>query len=214
MPFRTKFARRSRATTATTASRRCALRDWLESVAQRERSPAARRSRARPSTPAEAPAEVDERAQRVEALRARLLAGVPELRGDRDDEQQARWLLAYLLDYHRREDNVALVGVLSAASSCPRKTCSTSAQRSPDSSSSSELDDIMHKKSGKPTGSVVDRYRYPPQEMEIDAGDELSPAGQEAFGEVVAVDRMARTIDVRKGPSRADDASDGDVRFT
>ena len=30
--------------------------------------------------------------------------GVPEAREGPDDEQQARWLLAYLLDCHRRED--------------------------------------------------------------------------------------------------------------
>jgi hypothetical protein len=48
--------------------------------------------------------KVDERAQRVEALRALLLQGIPEDRRERSDEQQARWLLAYLLDWHRRED--------------------------------------------------------------------------------------------------------------
>jgi uncharacterized protein len=47
---------------------------------------------------------VDQKAQRVEALRAQLLAGLPELRADRTSEMQGRWVLAYMLDWHRRED--------------------------------------------------------------------------------------------------------------
>src|SRR3954451_21720531 len=39
----------------------------------------------------------------TEALRARLADGVPEERGDRDEEEQARWLPPQLLDYPRRE---------------------------------------------------------------------------------------------------------------
>ena len=38
------------------------------------------------------------------ALRERLTAGISPLRGDRDEEEQARWLLAYMLDWHWRED--------------------------------------------------------------------------------------------------------------
>jgi len=52
----------------------------------------------------EASANVDERDQRVEALRQRLLCGVPEALRDQSEEQHVRWLLAYLLDWHRRED--------------------------------------------------------------------------------------------------------------
>src|SRR4029078_11199342 len=57
-------------------------------------------------------------------------------------------------------------------------------------------------KKGRATGSVVDRDRYQLQETEIDAGDKLKVQNKEDFGEVAGVDRISRTIDVRKGPSR------------
>ena len=57
---------------------------------------------------------------------------------------------------------------------------------------------------GKPTGSVIDRYRYPVQEMEIRDGDELKLRDETKFGEVVDVDRATNTIDIRKGPKQSE----------
>ena len=71
-------------------------------------------------------------------------------------------------------------------------------------SSSSDSTSSLIRRTGKRTGSVVDRYRYPPQECEIRAGDELKLRDQARFGEVVAADRLGRTIDVRKGPGTAE----------
>ena len=62
---------------------------------------------------------------------------------------------------------------------------------------------ILSKK-GKPTGSVIDRYRYPIQEMEIRRGDELKLKSEEKLGEVFRVARAQHTIDIRKGPKMAD----------
>src|SRR2546428_4510731 len=50
------------------------------------------------------PPAIDERGRRVRALMAALTADVPADRAERTEEQQARWLLAHLLDWHRRED--------------------------------------------------------------------------------------------------------------
>src|SRR4029077_16376613 len=50
------------------------------------------------------PAAGDERGRRVRALMEALTADVPADRAERTEEQQARWLLAHLLDWHRRED--------------------------------------------------------------------------------------------------------------
>ena len=44
----------------------------------------------------------------------------------------------------------------------------------------------------RPTGSVIDRYRYPTQEMEVRRGDELKLKTEEKFGEVVHVNRAER----------------------
>ena len=81
------------------------LRDWLEGRRRRGRSAVPRRHRpAAGDRPTEtrrrtlATAQAETRA-REEALRA----DVPADRLERDDEQQGRWLLAALLDWHRRE---------------------------------------------------------------------------------------------------------------
>src|SRR5215831_3998207 len=178
------------------------LRDWLEHA--RATLVAAGTDVPRASLAVgEPPAKVDDRARAVEALRARLLSGIPEARAERNDEQQTRWLLAYMLDFHRREDKAVWWDFF--------RLCAL-----PEEELLDERDAVAglefveraqvkkHKKSGKPTGSVVDRYRYPPQEIEIDAGDELTvPLDKKSFGNVVALDRAERTIDIFKGPSRA-----------
>jgi len=62
-----------------------------------------------------------------------------------------------------------------------------------------------NKKTGKPTGTVTDRYRYAPdQELEIDEDDSLTLADETDWGKVVSVDRIAKTIDISKGPGQAD----------
>ncbi len=52
----------------------------------------------------EASEELDERQKRVAALVEELTAGMPADMKARTNEQQAQWLLAQLLDWHRRED--------------------------------------------------------------------------------------------------------------
>ena len=63
---------------------------------------------------------------------------------------------------------------------------------------------VVNKRTRKPTGSVIDRYRYPPQEMEIRRGDEMKLTDGAKFGDIVHVDRTARTLDVRKGKKQAE----------
>ncbi|MEO8194059.1 MAG: TM0106 family RecB-like putative nuclease [Gemmatimonadales bacterium] len=177
------------------------LRDWLESL--RTELEATGVVVPRPVFDEGDPSpELDERAQRVEALRSRLLAGVPELHADRTNEQQARWLVAYMLDFHRREDKAGwweyyrlrdlpeedLFDEPAALAGMTHVKC---------------LGPVISAKTGKPTKSVIDRYHYPVQEMEIDPGDELKLQDETTFGKVVAVDRNSRTIDIEKGPSRA-----------
>ena len=177
------------------------LRDWLETLRARAIEGGASIARPTPD-PGDASPDVDERARRVEELRGRLLAGLPELRGDRDDEQQARWLLAFMLDYHRREDNVAWWEYFRLVE-MPEEDLMDERAAVSGLEFVGHVRDVVGKK-GRRTRSVVHRYRYPAQEMEIEAGDSVSLQDGKAFGKVVDVDRKARTIDVRKGPKRAE----------
>ena len=47
--------------------------------------------------------KITHRARRVQALVAALTAGIPTERDERSQEQQAQWLIADLLEWHRRE---------------------------------------------------------------------------------------------------------------
>jgi uncharacterized protein len=177
------------------------LRDWLETL----RSGLVSRGTAveRPSSESgEATPELDAREQRVFALRARLLAAVPEVVASQSAEQHARWLLAYLLDWHRREDKAAWWEYYRLRE-LPEEDLFHEPKAVAGLVFVSRVLEVLGKK-GKPTGSVVDRYRYPLQEMEIRAGEELKAQDGKKWGEVVDVDRKALTIDVKKGPSKAE----------
>jgi hypothetical protein len=83
-----------------------ALRDWLE--AQRAGRIAAGDKIDRPPLGDGAPTEeLDARQKRVQALVEGLTADIPVDPAERDEKQSATWLLAQLLDFHRRENKAA-----------------------------------------------------------------------------------------------------------
>src|SRR5205823_6317034 len=78
------------------------LRDWLENLRAGVEAGGVPVARPQHSEGVPSP-DLDERARRVQALVAALTADVSSDRAARSDQQQARWLLAHLLDWHRRE---------------------------------------------------------------------------------------------------------------
>ncbi len=179
-----------------------ALRDWLEH--QRAALVAAGTEVPRPAPVDAEPSEpLSERQQRVEALRARLLRGVPEDAAARTPHEHARWRLAYLLDFHWREAKAGWWEYYRLLEMPPEELFDE-----PGAVAGLEfagrVQVILHKTSGKPTGAVVDRYRYPAQEMEIRRSDDLKLQDRQTFGKVLRVDREFRTLDVRKSKKVAD----------
>jgi predicted RecB family nuclease len=177
------------------------LRDWLESL--RAGLEAKGQEVPRPQPKESGVSEnVTERERRVTALRARLLEGVNLETGARDPDQGARWLLAYLLDWHRREDKASWWEYFRLRD-LPEEELFDEPQAIAGLEFAQRVEIILSKK-GKPTGSVIDRYHYPTQEMEVRWGDELKLKTEEKFGDVVQVNRAERSIDVRKGPKMAE----------
>ncbi len=179
-----------------------ALQTWLEArrdevVARGEDVP-----RPEPKT-GEATERIKDRDQRVVDLRARLLAGVPDDKATRTVEEQARYLMAYLLDWHRREgksewwDFYRLVGLENEGQLEERKAlgglefveC---------------LGPVISDTTGKTTRLVVDRYRFEDQECDIRPKDDLYLSDEKKWGAVVALSREARTIDVQPLLKRAE----------
>ncbi len=138
--------------------------------------------------PSEAVAEKDREVRQVMDV---LLDDVPSERPGRTDEQQARWLLAYMLEWHRREEKAAWweffrLRELSDEALLDEKSALSGLQ--------------YVGRAGVVKSKAVHRYRFPTQETSIRRGDRLKlplPLDQD-FGEVVAIDLGAHTLDVKK----------------
>ncbi len=167
-----------------------ALRDWLEILrAEAERGGA---EIARPSdVPGDPSEEIGDRERRSRELAARLLAGVPEDAAARSPEQQARWLLAHMLDWHRREEKAPWWEYFRLREMSDEDLLDET----------SALAGLVHVERRPAVGRTpVDRYRFPGQETRIREGDKLHlplPDGRE-FGDVVEIDLATRTLDVKK----------------
>ncbi|MCC7123460.1 MAG: TM0106 family RecB-like putative nuclease [Acidobacteria bacterium] len=182
------------------------LRDWLErqradAIAEGEDIP-------RPvSLAGEATPALTELQQQVEALRSRLLALADDRRwahepAEEDGPRQLR-TLAYLIDWHRREENAEWWEYF-RLKELPAEDLFDERDAIAGLAFVKRLGPVIGK-TGKPTRSVRDRYTYPPQEIEIGAKGKLHARDGKGFGSVVAHDRLSRLIDIEKGPLRADD---------
>lgn len=158
------------------------LRNWLEE--KRAELIAKGISVPRPAVSDGAPSEsLDQKQQRVEVLRGQLLGA----------ESESRRILAYLLDWHRREAKSEWWEYFRLIALSDDDLLDEPAAVS----GLSYLADV-----GREKKSVVQRYSYPAQEMELRSGDELKTKDQKKWADVVAVDRVKRTVDVLVGPSK------------
>jgi uncharacterized protein len=172
-----------------------ALRDWLEIL--RAEVETAGTDVARPVEGSGAPnPEIRERERRSAELAARLLDGLPESAEERSPGQQARWLLAHLLEWHRREEKAPWWEYFKLREMPDEDLLDETAA----------LAGLGHVERRPASGRLpVDRYRFPGQETSIRPGDKLHlPLPDGAFGEVEAIDLAAHTIDVKKSGACAD----------
>jgi len=165
------------------------LSRWLEEV--RACLEAKGESIARPSTGGEGlPSDkIAEQEQAVREVMDALLDDVPVERAGRTEEQQARWLMAYMLEWHRREGKASWWEYYRLRELADEDLLDEKAA----------LSGLEHV--GRVVGAgAADRYRFPLQETSIRAGDTLKtplPLDQ-SFGQVVAIDLAARTVDVKR----------------
>jgi predicted RecB family nuclease len=147
--------------------------------------------------------EVSELQKAAEALRARLLEGLADEASSPAHSDHPRWLLAYLLDFHKREENAEWWEYY-RLKELPADELLDESQAIVGLEHMERVDVVLNKKTKRPTGSVVDRYHYPPQDVEIRRGAKLKLQDGDAFGEVLTHDREARCLVVKKGPARAE----------
>ena len=169
------------------------LRDWLEG--ERQKLEQAGHEIPRPTRSDGAPPEaLDERQQRSAALAANLRAGVPDEPQKRSEEQATRWLLAHLLDWHRRE-------VKSEWWEFYRLAELTDEELLDERSALSGLRFVERLSVHR--NIPTDRYSFEKQETDIRAGQELC-AKNEKIGEAVGIDIAARFVDIKKTKKTAE----------
>jgi predicted RecB family nuclease len=163
------------------------LQDWLEQERQKliEQRTTVPRFVDRNEKASE---ELDERQKLVMALVARLIEGISADERERKEGQSAQWLLAQLLDWHRRED----------------KATYWEGYRLADL----DYEALLEERAGLAGLKFrerllverkipIDRYAFEKQETEARVESDLYIKG-EKFGCVAAVDLAGRTIDIKK----------------
>jgi predicted RecB family nuclease len=170
------------------------LRDWLEQLRASVEAGGTPVPRPIPEDGA-APEKLDDRARRVQSLMAALTADVPAERDERNDEQQGRWLLAHLLDWHRREAKAPWWEFF-------RLRDLSEDELFAEKAALSGLRFVA--RVGGTKKSPIDRYDYPRQDTEVRGGDALHLQDGTDFGSVDTIDRVARTVEVKKRGAQAD----------
>ena len=166
------------------------LRDWLEGLLSGESSKGA--SIPRPEAQAgEASEDVTEEEARVAALAERLTEDVPVDVLDRAPEQHARWVLAQVLSFHRREDKAVWWEYF-------RLRDLTAEEMLDERHAIAGLDLVDDK--GRIQKSALHKYGFPPQETSVREGDEIKSSliEQGKYGEVATIDTAQGTIGIKK----------------
>ena len=182
------------------------LRDWLESL----RVEFARLTGREPPRPvprdAELPADLTESQARVEALVERLAgpAAVPTDPADRTPSQQATWLLAQLLGWHRREDKSMWWEFHRLLDLTPEQLV--------DEDDPIGLLEPVGPIDEPKNGKQIWRYAFPGQDYDLGRGEVYDPANKQArpndspfswiVGEGARVDPANRTVDLRRTVSQ------------
>ena len=168
------------------------LQTWLEALREEARMKFGQelpRPEPRDPEPSEALAEAEEETrQLVEAL----TAGVPDNPDERTNEQQALWLLAQLLGWHRREAKAGWWAFFTRLEL-------TDAELLEDSEAIGGLNYLGEVEIIKQ--SVIHRYKFDPeQDHKIKKGDTpVDPATEKSAGTVHHIDSLKGIIDLKRG---------------
>ena len=171
------------------------LRSWLEGI--RRNLVACGTSIERPPISDDKASEhLTERQAAIRELADRITSGVPASPDERSNEQQARWVLANILDWHRREEKAAWWEFF----------------RLKDSTVEDLLDERAALSQLKFEGTVggtqrapVHRYCFPAQETSLRGGERLRVHGEGSeLGDLVNLNTDEYTIDVKKRVASSD----------
>jgi predicted RecB family nuclease len=172
------------------------LRDWLE-VRRKELETRRGKPLPRPISRERESGKQAKRIADVERLERELTETIPEDAALRTPEEQATWLLAQLLDWHRREDKSTYWELY--------RQCDLSDEELIEDSA--PLGGLEHLgEVGKEKKSTLHRYRFPEQDHGIaQSGDLIDPATEKTAGAVHDLNELEQTITLKRGPILANE---------
>ncbi len=174
------------------------LRDWLKEL----RAEAAGKGHAIPrSEPkdGEASEKISELDRALQALRDGLLRDVPADPAARSGEERARFLLAHMMEFHRREDKASWWDYYRVRA----------LEESEHAEERRAIVGLEFLETVEAKAAPLQRYRFPAQELDARRGDEVYDSeGSEGaeggkLGTVVDVSYAERTIDIKKTKATA-----------
>jgi uncharacterized protein len=172
------------------------LRTWLVGLrAEAEQQYGAALPWMEPPTGQEQTQDAIEAAMQTDTLSAAFLSTVPEDLIAATEEQKARWLMAHLIHYHRREARPAWWWYFDRLNMSPEELVEDG-----ESIGCLELDPNIAQYQAR--RSVVYTYRFPGQEHKIAPRDHpINPATKAPAGTVVSVDDATGMIELKRGRS-------------
>ena len=176
----------------------CYLREWLEVQRAALVNEVGAEAPPRPTVKPPEETEDSEAQQEVQELVAQLTADLPEDLTDgrslEDASQRGRWLLAQLLDWHRREDKAFWWRYFHL------KDELTDEERVGESDALGQLSYVGSRADPSPRSrSKIYSFRFPSQDHKIEVGDRPRDQHGKSIGEVVSVDDRDGVIDLKVG---------------
>ena len=174
-----------------------ALRGWLEG----QRASLGKElglSLPRPPMPDPEEIEDSDEQKEVNRLASDLCVGLPGSVEEMEDAERGRWLLAQLLNWHRRENKSFWWRYFYLTNELTDK------ERREESDALGETALVRSQLNPAPRSrSMLYRFRFPPQEHAIEVGSQPhDPATGEAVGEVIGIDERACEIVIKRGTTR------------
>jgi AAA domain/RNase_H superfamily len=167
------------------------LREWLETL-RAELEARLQTSIPRPQLKSGAPhEELEAKLTEIAILKGRLVTGLPEEQNEWTEEQRARWLLAQLLEWHRREAKSMWWEYY--------RLCSLSDEELiEDKNALGGLEYVGVAEETKT--SFIHRYEFPIQDHSIDRALAIDdPNTENSAGTLVGIDELNCTIDLKRG---------------
>jgi uncharacterized protein len=127
-----------------------------------------------------------------------LLEGLPKDLGEANAEEKARWMMAQLVHYHRREARPAWWWFYERRDKSPEELVD-------DSESIGRLDLNASVPPEVDKKSLVYTYSFPPQEYKLAPGDTvIDPLTRKSAGTLTLIEESTGTLRLKRGPSFRD----------